>query len=54
MSVNIAVSNQKGGVAKSTNSINIAGALASRGHDVLIVDTDPQGYTTRTLGFTDE
>lgn len=54
MTVRIAVSNQKGGVAKSTNSICVAGALASNGHRVLLVDTDPQGYTTRTLGFTDQ
>lgn len=54
MTVKIAVTNQKGGVAKSTNSICVSGALASKGHNVLLVDTDPQGYTTRTLGFTDQ
>jgi len=49
----IGVSNQKGGVAKSTNSVNIAGALAHRGHSVLAVDTDPQGYLTNKLGLGD-
>ncbi len=47
----IAVSNQKGGVAKSTDAILIGGALSAAGHDVLLVDTDPQGFLTRTLGF---
>ena len=49
----IGVSNQKGGVAKSTNSVNIAGALAHRGNSVLAVDTDPQGYLTNKLGLGD-
>ena len=48
-----AVANQKGGVAKTTNTINLAGALADRGHNVLAVDADPQGYLTNTLGFRD-
>ncbi|GAA3882708.1 ParA family protein [Haloarcula argentinensis] len=34
-------------------SINVAGALANRGHDVLFVDTDPQGNATEGLGFAD-
>lgn len=54
MTFKIAVSNQKGGVSKSTNSINLAGALASKNNNVLAVDCDPQGFLTRTLGFTDE
>jgi len=48
-----AISQQKGGVGKTTNTINLAGALASRGHDVLAIDADPQGYLTNTLGFRD-
>lgn len=49
----IAVSNQKGGVGKTTVTINVAGALAERGHDVLVVDLDPQGHATEGLGFYD-
>lgn len=54
MTKTLAVANQKGGVAKTTNTINIAGALAERGRDVLVVDTDPQGYLSRLLGFLEE
>ena len=49
----IAVSNQKGGVGKTTVSINVAGALHQRGHNVLFVDLDPQGAATEGLGFSD-
>lgn len=47
----IAVSNQKGGVGKTTVAINVAGALHRRGHDVLFVDLDPQGNATEGLGL---
>lgn len=50
----IGVSNQKGGVAKTTNTINIAGALSELGESVLVVDADPQGYLTNRLGFREE
>lgn len=50
----LALANQKGGVGKTTNTINIAGALADRGHRVLVVDCDPQGYLSVTLGFRDQ
>src|SRR4051795_3748832 len=43
----ISVVNQKGGSGKTTLSMQLAGALARRGHDVLIVDADPQGTATR-------
>lgn len=47
----IAMCNQKGGVGKTTSSINIAGALAQYGRRVLIVDFDPQGAATVGLGI---
>lgn len=49
----IAVSNQKGGVGKTTIAINVAGALADRGQEVLFIDLDAQGHATEGLGFPD-
>ena len=46
----IAMCNQKGGVGKTTSSINIASALAFYGRRVLVVDFDPQGALTAGLG----
>jgi chromosome partitioning protein len=51
MTFEFCLSNQKGGVGKTTVAINVAGALAQRGGDVLFVDLDPQGHGTEGLGF---
>ncbi|MDT7506983.1 AAA family ATPase [Bifidobacterium sp. H6bp22N] len=47
----LAMCNQKGGVGKTTSSINIAGAMCQYGRRVLIVDFDPQGAATVGLGI---
>ena len=47
----ICVANQKGGVAKTTSSVNLAAALAQAGHRTLVVDVDPQANATTGLGL---
>jgi chromosome partitioning protein len=47
----ITLSNEKGGVAKTTLAVNLASGLAARGHRVMLVDGDPQGHATLRSGI---
>ncbi|MBK7131271.1 MAG: ParA family protein [Bacteroidales bacterium] len=49
----IVIANHKGGVGKTTSSINISAGLAKKGKNVLIIDTDPQSNLTESFGIFD-
>lgn len=51
MSIKIAITNEKGGCGKTTTVVNVSAILAERGYKVLLVDADPQSYSTLYYGL---
>ena len=47
----VSLSNQKGGVGKTTSCVNISAQIANKGKKVLMIDMDPQGNATSGLGI---
>jgi chromosome partitioning protein len=50
----VAVSNQKGGVGKTTTAVSLSAALAEMGYNILLIDTDPQASATSAVGLEEE
>ena len=51
MSIKIVITNEKGGCGKTTTAVNVSAILAERGYKVLLVDADPQSYSTLYYGL---